>query len=585
MSSDGQFPSADRAAFVGADGTGFVGADRPTGDDRPAGWDDAAPPPRRFRRSARDRKLAGVAGGIGRALGVDPILIRVVFVVLTIFGGTGVGLYAAGWLLLPDDQDEASAAEALLGRGRSSVSPVLAVVLAGVVLVSVASAFTVGLKLLPAAAIAAAVFVVLGRKHSCHQRKAASRRPPRRQPPETVGRVGQRLADSTAEWSERAGAWGDDVSRRAERWGLELSRRAERWGAKVGRHAEEFSRRLGDKVGGHPHKFCGPAQRAPFSRSRAARNSGDDLVRHEYHHDPAATAGGSPFEQPAFWDRPDPDQPAPHPAAAHGDGADRVDLTKRPAADRETPATPDATVSPPRPPQWDPLGAAPFAWDLPEPPPAPPSAQELARRRRSSAITRVTLGAALLTGGLLVGGMFAGLWPGLHWSAISGAVLAVLAVGILLAALTGHRPKLIGPAVPVAVITVLLSVAGIGGVGDIGRTTWQPTTPQQAATEYHLQAGDAVLDLRRANLPAGAVISTSAEVNTGQLTVIVPAGATVNATCSANLGSVTCLGETADGFADERTAQQLGRPVGDRPAPVINLKTHVGLGQLEVRRG
>ena len=66
---------------------------------------------RRPRRSGSDRKIAGVAGGVGRAFGVDPVLIRVAFVVLTIFAGFGLTLYVLGWLLLPADGDEVSPGE------------------------------------------------------------------------------------------------------------------------------------------------------------------------------------------------------------------------------------------------------------------------------------------------------------------------------------------------------------------------------------------------------------------------------------------------------------------------------------------
>ena len=58
----------------------------------------------RIRRTVgRDRKLAGVAGGLARHLDVDPVLLRVAFVVLVFFGGSGILLYVAGWLLLPED--------------------------------------------------------------------------------------------------------------------------------------------------------------------------------------------------------------------------------------------------------------------------------------------------------------------------------------------------------------------------------------------------------------------------------------------------------------------------------------------------
>ena len=56
-----------------------------------------------LRRSVTDRKVAGVAGGLGRYFNVDPLIFRVVFVTLAIFGGSGLLLYAVGWLLVPED--------------------------------------------------------------------------------------------------------------------------------------------------------------------------------------------------------------------------------------------------------------------------------------------------------------------------------------------------------------------------------------------------------------------------------------------------------------------------------------------------
>lgn len=63
----------------------------------------------RLRRSTYDRKVAGVAGGLARHLDVDPIILRVGFVVLAFFGGAGILLYGACWLLVPDEgTDEAT---------------------------------------------------------------------------------------------------------------------------------------------------------------------------------------------------------------------------------------------------------------------------------------------------------------------------------------------------------------------------------------------------------------------------------------------------------------------------------------------
>lgn len=56
-----------------------------------------------LRRSVTDRKIAGVAGGLGRHLNIDPTILRVAFVVLCFFGGAGFVLYGAAWLLVPED--------------------------------------------------------------------------------------------------------------------------------------------------------------------------------------------------------------------------------------------------------------------------------------------------------------------------------------------------------------------------------------------------------------------------------------------------------------------------------------------------
>lgn len=56
-----------------------------------------------LRRTTYDRKIAGVAGGLARHLNIDPLIVRVVFVVLIFFGGAGIILYGAAWLLVPED--------------------------------------------------------------------------------------------------------------------------------------------------------------------------------------------------------------------------------------------------------------------------------------------------------------------------------------------------------------------------------------------------------------------------------------------------------------------------------------------------
>jgi phage shock protein PspC (stress-responsive transcriptional regulator) len=63
----------------------------------------------RLRRSRTNRKVAGVAGGLARHLDIDPLVLRVVFVVLVFFGGAGLILYGACWLLVPEDGSDRAA--------------------------------------------------------------------------------------------------------------------------------------------------------------------------------------------------------------------------------------------------------------------------------------------------------------------------------------------------------------------------------------------------------------------------------------------------------------------------------------------
>lgn len=61
--------------------------------------------PRVLRRSRDERVIGGVCGGLGRYLGVDPVLLRIAFVVLAIAAGSGVLLYVVSWILIPEQRE------------------------------------------------------------------------------------------------------------------------------------------------------------------------------------------------------------------------------------------------------------------------------------------------------------------------------------------------------------------------------------------------------------------------------------------------------------------------------------------------
>jgi phage shock protein PspC (stress-responsive transcriptional regulator) len=69
-----------------------------------------------LRRRSHDRVISGVAGGLGDYLNVDPLLLRIGFVGLMIFGGAGLVLYVVAWLLIPVEGQDASIVEGILQR-------------------------------------------------------------------------------------------------------------------------------------------------------------------------------------------------------------------------------------------------------------------------------------------------------------------------------------------------------------------------------------------------------------------------------------------------------------------------------------
>jgi phage shock protein PspC (stress-responsive transcriptional regulator) len=91
--------------------------------------------PRRLTRSTTDRMLGGVAGGIGRYFGIDPTLVRIGFVALALFGGTGLIVYAAAILLVPPDDQAVTAGATASPRDRNvAIGLLIAFVLVGLVI-------------------------------------------------------------------------------------------------------------------------------------------------------------------------------------------------------------------------------------------------------------------------------------------------------------------------------------------------------------------------------------------------------------------------------------------------------------------
>ncbi|MDA3904588.1 MAG: PspC domain-containing protein [Bacteroidales bacterium] len=60
--------------------------------------------PKKLRRSYKDSVIGGVAGGLGEYFATDPLIFRILFVVLLFTGGGGFLIYILMWIFIPKDE-------------------------------------------------------------------------------------------------------------------------------------------------------------------------------------------------------------------------------------------------------------------------------------------------------------------------------------------------------------------------------------------------------------------------------------------------------------------------------------------------
>ena len=99
-----------------------------------------------FYRS-EERWIGGVAGGLGRKYGIDPLIVRVAIVLLACLWGGGIIFYAAAWALLPEQRDgRIHLEEAIRGNFNGAQLLIAAMVLVGF---SATGVFFIGAGFLP----------------------------------------------------------------------------------------------------------------------------------------------------------------------------------------------------------------------------------------------------------------------------------------------------------------------------------------------------------------------------------------------------------------------------------------------------
>ncbi|WP_433289746.1 PspC domain-containing protein [Pseudonocardia sp. CA-142604] len=276
------------------------------------------------------------------------------------------------------------------------------------------------------------------------------------------------------------------------------------------------------------------------------------------------------------------------PATAHSAEAPTT-TTPGVSLNKEAPGTSSASAAP-TPPAWDPLGAAPFAWDLPEPSPVAPP-QEPAPRRLP--VTPVTLGLALLAGGITaVIMLLAGVLSLANLPVLLGVVLAVIGAGLVIGAFVRSGRGLIPIAVLLGALTWAMVAAPLdrwqgNGFGELREA---PTTVAALQPSYQRTAGEIALDLRNLDLttqPGGnsSPVRSSITLGVGDVEVWVPRNADLSLTSTTGVGSVEFgTREESGPGAHLAVANDLGADGVASGRPLI-LSIESGAGSVEVHRG
>ncbi len=548
-------------------------------------------------RLPRQSPVAGVASGFGRRYGVDPVLIRVAFVVSTIFGGAGIVLYLAAWLLLPPAGDPVSPAEGLVNRGHSSQSSTKTIVLIVALAIAVTTMGPVGVGLGGSGVVSFALMI------------AGWWLLYMRQPEPPVDDVYPPVSEGGIAATGYPGASfpGGSPWSGTQPWN----------GSQYGPFTTLPDHYQPDPVASdrvssaaEPSADTGGVVAAPGTASNAESAQGDTTTSEsatatsadsatkipaaatpaEY----SAAENDSPHSTMPADDRPtvaltrplvidsetevidvaaesaepsDPDDTGGTPSTAPGPGTPGPG-TPTSAAGTASPAARTPDPVPLGPGGWDPLGVAPMAWDLPTTAPQRPVAVLPTPQRPRSRLTPVVIGLAVLAAAA-AGALAA---AGADWmtpARIGAVALAVVGFGLIIGAFLRRGYGLMVVLAPLAGFVVLAALVGPVEFdrGAMGEHVWTPTGTADLASNYKITMGSGTLDLRR--LPLTEDRTVHVRVQMGDFRVLVPESMRLHTTCNASMGEVTCP----------------QGPAGPPSGPVLTLDVDVHAGNAEVKHG
>lgn len=500
-------------------------------------------------RLPRQGPIAGVAAGVGHRYGIDPVLVRVAFVVSTLFGGAGIVLYLFGWLMFPEAGEGTSMAESLTRKRQDSQSQTKTIVLIVALAIAVSTMGPVGVGLGGSGVIALALMLagwwMLYLRTP--QPPPLSVGTPAESPsiPGTTGYPGATFPQGgTDPYSGQFTNVYTPYTKLPEQYVPDTPAANPVPSAEdsSGAAASEATSTGGPKL-----------SKAPVAEHTSSRATGT-----------AATPAGAPA--PSTPDSADTGNPAPAEPDSSRDSGSARPAPPRPTIDMSKPT--GSALTDRTPPAWDPLGVAPLAWDLPDPTPAQPVATVVEKRPRSR-FTAVVLGLAILA----AAGAGAAAVAGAEWMTagrIAAIALAVIGLGLIFGAFRHRGHGLLLVTAPLAAFVILATVVGPDGFQNVsmGERNWDPVTAADIRPEYAVTMGSGTLDLRGIELTADRTVDLAVQM--GEAVVLVPDNMNVRTDCTVRMGEANC----PDGFTG---------PGGD--APVLNLNVQVRMGAAEVRRG
>ncbi|WP_327067331.1 PspC domain-containing protein [Kitasatospora sp. NBC_01302] len=500
-------------------------------------------------RDESHRVVAGVCGGLGRHLDIDPVVFRVVTAVLCLTGGLGLFLYGLAWLIVPTEHPDGKHGRTELQRvltgrvdGQSIGAVLLTVIGTGVFFSWMGS----GDSTFPLLLLGAMIFFAVRHDPERRRRARGLGQPPRQGGPydRPTGRPGD-LGPGSAGADSPLSDWQSWRRDFHEEWASRTAAMREEWATHTAHLREEWANHSGEI-----QEHVNLAKETLNRRGGAARS---------------AEPGTAPTDAPPsstgyLWDPRHPERnpygATPPPGAPAQPWWQRSDL-----------------------PEGDPLRKSAPGAPTPPPPPRPVHRERRPRSVLAPFGLLLSVGAAWLVWTLR---------SHQNSTVLLSGVLATCLLGLGLTMLVGvkfGRARVL--TVPALVLTAVLAAGSTSATSlhaGVGNRTWTPASAAAVQHQYALGAGDISLDLSAVD-PASGTVSSSVRLGAGQADVTLPPDVEANLTLHTVVGSIHLPDRTFDGDVGTRQTVHLAPVGGAASKGTIDLDIVVDLGDIQVVQG